>query len=59
MGELKQFGVEQASMLNHLIERRCEAAKVYPMNGKWDRNYLERVQGFKLTKGEMQALKRG
>lgn len=52
--EVNRFG-----LYDHLVECRCAAAKVYPVNGKYDRNFLERVQGYKLTKGEMKALKRG
>lgn len=61
---MKALGMEKSKknytgLLDHLIECRCAAAKIFPNCGVNANSFIRRVQGFKLTKGELRALKRG
>ena len=50
---------EKTSLMEHLCQQRKEAAKVFPHCGEHGFDYINRVNGCKLSKASVKALKRG
>lgn len=50
---------EKTNLFEHLYQQRMEAAKVFPHCGEHGLDYINRVNGCKLSKASVKALKRG
>lgn len=50
---------EKTNLMEHLCQQRMEAAKVFPHCGEHGLDYINRVNGCKLSKASVKALKRG
>lgn len=49
---------EESGLYDYLCRRRYNAAKIFPHDAEAADDYIERINGCKLSKASIQALKR-